>query len=110
MREPSLLGKELKARVCFTDERKKGYEGSLTHLQMMAYITTSDFEYARDRYGKPYGWGLARYSTPEAFFGEDFCREAYKRTPQESYARMAAHLKEVLPQASEAQISHILLP
>ncbi len=110
MKEPSLLGKELKARVCFTDERKKGYEGSLTHLQMMAYITTADFEYARDRYGKPYGWGLARYATPEAFFGEDFCRAAYKRTPQESYARMAAHLKELLPQASEAQISHILLP
>ncbi len=110
MHAPSLLGKELKARVCFTEERKKGYEGSLTRLQMMAYITTADFEYARDKYGKPYGWGLARYSTPEQFFGEDFCREAYRRSPGESYARMAAHLKALLPHASDGQISHILLP
>ncbi len=108
MKEPSLLGKELKARVCFTDERKKGYEGSLTHLQMMAYITTADFEYARDRHGKEYGWGLARYSTPEAFFGEDFCREAYKRTPEESYDRMFSHLSAVLPHASPASLSRLL--
>ncbi len=109
MREPSLLGKDLKARVCFTEERKKGYEGSLTRLQMMCYITTAGFEYARDKHGKEYGWGLARYAMPEAFFGEDFCRAAYKRPPQESYARMAAHLKEVLPHASDRQISRILL-
>lgn len=110
MKEPTLLGKELKARVCFTEERKKGYEGSLTRLQMMGYITTADFVYARDKFGKEYGWGLARYATPEAFFGEDFCREAYRRTPQESYARMASHLKALLPQASEKQIASVLLP
>lgn len=110
MKEPSLLSKELKARVAFTEERKKSYEGSLTHLQMMCYITTADFEYARDRDGKPYGWGLARYATPEAFFGENFCREAYRRTPEESYARLAAHLKAQLPQASDKQIASLLRP
>ncbi len=108
IKEKSMLGKELKARVCFTEDRKKGYEGSLTHLQMMAYITTADFEYARDKYGKPYGWGLARYATPEAFFGEDFCREAYKRPPEESYQRMFSHLQAVLPTASPESLSSLL--
>ncbi len=106
--KPSLLSKELKFRVCFTEDRKKNFDSSLTHLQMQCYVNIGDFEYARDRFGKPYGWGLARYTTPEAFFGSDFCREAYRRAPEESGARIAAHLEGLLPHASSAQIGRLL--
>ena len=29
----------------------------------------ADFEYNIDRHGNPYGWGVARYTTPEALYG-----------------------------------------
>ncbi len=106
-REPSLLSKELKRRVCFTEERKKNFDGSLTHLQMQGYVTTEDFEYERDRHGKEYGWGLARYTTPERFFA-DFSARAYAREPQASYARMEACLTKLLPHASLSQIGRFL--
>ena len=108
-KEPSLVSKELKKRVCFTEDRKKSYEGSLTRLQMMCYINIADFEYAVDRHGKPYGWGLARYTTPEAFFGDGFCREAYKKKPQESKAELFAYLKELLPYAADGDILGLLV-
>lgn len=107
-REPSLISKELKRRVCFTGDRKKTFDSSLTHLQMMCYINIADFEYAVDKHGKPYGWGLARYTTPEAFFGEEFRAKAYAKQPKESYALLEAYLQQLLPHASMRQIENFL--
>ena len=105
---PSLISKELKMRVCFTEERKKNFDSSLTYLQMGCYVNIADFEYARSRDGKPYGWGLARYTTPEAFFGENFRIEAYKKQPKESYMALEAYLKRLLPHATEKQLARFL--
>ena len=46
-----------------------------------AYLTVSDFVYMQDKYGKTYGWGVAKYTTPEELFGYDFVTSAdvYKR-------------------------------
>lgn len=107
-RMPSLISKELKSRVCFSPERKRGFDGSLTFLQMQCYVNIADFEYARDKRGKPYGWGLARYTTPEAFFGEEFSSRVYIREPEESYALLYERLKKLLPQATEAQLAEFL--
>ena len=101
---PSLISKELKARVCFTEDRKKGYEGSLTHLQMMCYLNIADFEYAVDRKEKPYGWGLARYTTPEAFFGQAFRDTVYRKQPEASKQALFCYLKGLLPHASDGDI------
>ena len=107
-KEPSLISKELKRRVCFTDERKKNFDSSLTYLQMGCYVNIEDFEYAHDKNGKPYGWGLARYTTPEAFFGADFCREAYRKQPRQSYEELYAHLSRILPHATSLQLARFL--
>ncbi len=106
-RVPSYLSKDLKSLVCFTPERKREFDGVMTRLQMQTYVTIADFEYARDRHGREYGWGIARYTTPEAFFG-DFAARAYKREPEESYALLESHLKKLLPRATPAQIRGIL--
>lgn len=105
---PSLISKELKEFVCFSPERKKEFEGSITYLQMHCYVNIADFEYARDKTGKEYGWGLARYTTPEAFFGDDFSGRVYKNTPEKSRDLLFKHLKELLPHASAGQIEGIL--
>ena len=61
-----------------------------------------------DKTGKEYGWGLAEYSTPERFLGEPFTKKVYERTPEESYERLVAHFKKILPGADEKLIAKLL--
>ena len=87
---------------------RKGFETSVTRLQAQGYVLISDFVYAKAKDGREYGWGLAQYSTPERFFGPSFRENVYSRTPEESYARILAPLREILPQAEEGQLKRLL--
>lgn len=51
-----------------TPTKRKSLESPLQRLQMGGHIIISDFEYKRTRNGERYGWGVARYSTPELCF------------------------------------------
>ena len=64
----------------------------------------ADFVYRVDKRGKEYGWGVARYTTPEAQFGDAFVRSAFTRSPEASRERILAHLSALLPHATEQQI------
>lgn len=97
----SLISKELKFLACPGEDSKKTFESSLTFLQMQTYILTSDFQYMTDKNGKRYGWGVARYATPEAFFGADFVADAYRREPNESRERLLTALRSLLPDVPE---------
>ena len=66
------------------------------------------FKYKKDKHGKQYGWGVAEYSTPEKFMGEAFTERVYARPPEESYAKVLAHLQKLLPDADEPAIRRIL--
>lgn len=87
---------------------RKGFDTILARLQKQCYVITSDFRYEMDRYGEPYGWGVAEYTTPELFFGKKFTGSVYKRTPEESYARVVGQLRKILPGASKGQVEKIL--
>ena len=104
----SLLSKELKKLCNYCKGGNKGFDTIITRLQMQTYITIADFEYAQDKFGKTYGWGVARYSTPEELYGYDIVTGAYKRDPKESRERIVAHLKNILPDASELQITKLI--
>lgn len=102
----SLLSKEAKAIGGYVKPRskdidswepRKGFDTIITKLQMQGYIITSNFEYELDKNGKPYGWGIARYATPEKYLGKSFINNVYKYKPEESYKRMVKHLNKVLP-------------
>ena len=99
---------ELKFIGGYGKEARKGFDPLITRLQMQGYVLTSDFVYQRDKYGLPYGWGVAEYATPEKFFGEAFEDEVYERTPEKSYERIFTHLKKILPDAADAQLKKIL--
>ena len=105
---PLLISKDLRARTCFTKESRNAFDGVMTHLQMTGYVNIADFSYPLDKHGKPYGWGLAVYTTPEAFFGEDFKRRVYLHQPEESAERLQGHLRKLLPHASPLQISRLI--
>jgi hypothetical protein len=78
----------------------------LTQLEMSTYVCIADFEYKQTKDGRRYGWGVARYCTPEAMYGEGIAR--CERSPQESYRAMEEHLKKLFPTATRKQISKIL--
>ena len=61
-----------------------------------------------DKKGNFYGWGVARYATPEEFYGKRFSNRVYKRTPEESYKRILRHFKKILPDADEDEIKRFL--
>ena len=103
-----ITSKELKAIGNYKKGGKVGFEMLITKLQEKCYIINSDFVYLRDKYGNPYGWGIAQYSTPEIFYGKTFETKVYKRTPEDSYKMLYNHLREMLPNASEEQIKKIL--
>lgn len=93
---PYVLSKAAKRECGFA----KGYDTVLTRLQMQTFVLLADFQYSVSREGAPYGWGNAVLDTPERWLGETTL-DAGGRTPQQSFERMIAHLRGVLPEADE---------
>lgn len=100
----TVLSKKLKSLCGYSKGGEKGFDGVITRLQMQTYVCVADFEYMRDKYGKQYGWGVARYSTPEELLGYEAVTSAYSREPAESLERILDHLKNVLPEADGARL------
>ncbi len=74
-----------------------GFEGALTRLQMWGYVVVQDIEYAVDRNGSRYGWGMARMALADQCFPFDLDEACEGRTPGESRERILEHLHDVLP-------------
>jgi len=109
-KDAKAIGGYVKPRTKGPDEwePRKGFDTLITRLQMECYVLTSDFEYEVDKNGNFYGWGIARYATPEEFYGKRFSNRVYKRTPEESYKRIIRHLKKILPDTDEEEIKRFL--
>ena len=103
-----ILSKELKKLGNYRKGGNKGFDTVITRLQSQCYVVISNFTYMTDKFGRQYGWGVAEYSTPECFMGTDFTEHVYERTPEESYAKIYAHFKEILPDVEEGKLRKIL--
>jgi len=103
-----ILSKRLKQLCNYSKDGNKGFETVITRLQMQTYVTAADFVYMRDKYGKPYGWGMAEYATPEQVMGTDFRAHVYDREPEESYERILAHLQDLFPETERKTLETFL--
>ena len=103
-----LLSKELKRLCNYRKGGNKGFDTVITRMQMQTFVTIADFEYMKDARGQVYGWGVARYALPEALFGEAVMAQADSRRPAQSRERIAAHLRALLPDASDAQLARLI--
>lgn len=103
-----ILSKHLKQIGNYRKAGNKGFDTIINRLQAQGYVLISDFKYMIDKNGNEYGWGVAEYSTPEQFMGEEFISNVYKRTPEESYTRLFEHLRKILPGADEQAIHKML--
>jgi len=103
----SMITRELRAACGFTGPKMRSkFDAFITRLQMACYIVTEDFVYPTDKHGREYGFGWAMLTTPERQFGSESCK--CNRTPEESYNRIFSHLRNLLPDASEKQITKLL--
>lgn len=108
LREGPTLSKDLKRLAGFGGDGLKGFDTEITSLQMQTYITVHSFEYARDKHGKPYGWGIARYAVTEDVLGADVTQGAYHRDPEESRERIIRHLGMICSDAFDADLAKFI--
>ena len=80
----------------------------LARRQMQTYVTVHSFEYARDKHGRPYGWGIAKYAVTEDVLGADVTQGAYHRDPEESKARIIDHLGQLFPEAFDGDLAKFI--
>ncbi len=84
------------------------FDAIINQLQMGTWVCIADFEYKRTADGRPYGWGVARYCTPEAMYELDIVRAIEGRTPQESRQRILSHLHQLFPHATDKALAKIV--
>ena len=104
----SLITRELRAACGFTGPKMRSrFDGYITRLQMACRIITEDFVYPRDKHNNEYGWGWSLLTIPEQLLGREACQ--CQRSSEESFQRLLAHFREILPQASERQIQKLIM-
>ena len=108
LQEGPTLSKDLKRLSGFGGDGMKGFDTVIANLQMRTYITVHSFEYAQDKHGKPYGWGIARYAVTEDVLGADVTQGAYNRSPEESKARIIHHLGMLCPEAFDGDLEKLI--
>jgi len=92
-----VLSKELKALGNYKKGGNSGFDTSINRLQAQCFVIISNFVYMKDRFGKEYGWGVAEYSTPELFMGQELVSEIYSKTPEDSYETILSHICGMFP-------------
>ena len=75
---------------------------------MQTYVTVHSFEYAHNKYGHPYGWGIARYAVIENVLGVDVTQGAYSRDSEESKSRIIQHLGLLYPEAFDDDLEKLI--
>jgi len=103
-----IYSNELKQKAGFGKGGEKGFDGTITDLQMMTYLTVRDFRQRKNKIGEAYGWPIAIYTKPENIYGRDHVASLYSMNPAESGKAIAEHIMEVYPIATEKQIRKIL--
>ena len=68
----------------------------------------ADFDYNLDSHGRSYGWGVARYTTPEALYGSLLVNSASHSSPEASYAKLKQTLQTAFPDVPEKTLDKFL--
>ena len=100
----SLTTRELR-RICGL--KKAPMDAICTRLEQQTRLVIGDFERVyKGQFLEYSGWQLASLCRPEDLF--EFDLDAPFRTPAESYDRLAARIRETVPDAPDVQIRKLL--
>lgn len=92
--EAELFSSEVKKLAGFGRDGEKGFDTTITNLQMQTYLCVRDFLHKKNKKGQEYGWAVAVYSTPEHIFGRDLVTSAYNEPPEISAQRIEKRIQE----------------
>ena len=106
--KPEWFSFDLRHRAGFGKGGEKNFEGVVTELMMRTYLTVRDFRCRTNREGKPYGWHVAVYTTPESLWGTEAVSACYGEAPAASRERVYARAREICPWAAEEQLRGLL--
>lgn len=87
--------------------KAESFDKIMTRLQMGAYIVIADFEYKYKHDGTRYGWGLARFTTPEVLF-ENLFFDVDSIAPEDAKNQLISYLSQRLPFATPKQIEKLI--
>lgn len=99
---------EVKQKAGFGKDGEKGFEGTITDLQMQMYLCVRDFRQRKNKKGEKYGWAIVVYSTLEHVFGYEYVTSAYSEDPVESGKRVVNRIMELYPSVPVDQLSKLL--
>lgn len=88
--------------------RQEGFDTIMSHLQMSTHIIIADFEYNYRPDGERYGFGVARYTTPEAMFGEELISKIPNYSSTESKKLIITQILNKYPHYTRADIQSVL--
>ena len=86
--------------------RRKSLDSILSRLQAACQIVVADFEYKVDKHGRPYGWGVARYVTPESLYPDSFALP--DESPDASLDELLARLSSLFPLTDSHTLRRLL--
>ncbi len=99
---------ELKRLAGFGKGGEKNFEGTVTDLQMGGYLLTRDFRQRLDKSGRPYGWPISVYATPESLWGYEHVTSAYPSQPARSGELICRQIQAHFPAAAERTLRAVL--
>lgn len=99
---------ELKSAAGFGKGGEKGFEGTLSQLQMQTYITTSGFHKRKNKRNEEYGWSIASYTLSERLFGEDHVRSQYQLGAARAKEWICAKIKSCFQEATNEELEKII--
>ncbi len=108
MYDTELFSFDIKKLAGFGKDGEKGFESTMTQLQMQTYLCACDFRKRVNKKGAEYGWNVAVYSMPEKLWGYDHVASAYGESPEESWERIVKYMDDIYPIATEKQIKKVL--
>jgi hypothetical protein len=103
-----MLSNDIKASAGFGKGGEKGFEGTLSNLQMLTYITVKRFQKRNNKKNEEYGWPIAVYTLSEKLFGEEHVRSAYHLGTEEAKSRIIEKIRKHFSKASDAEIEGII--
>ena len=64
---------------------------------MKCFLLPSGFEYAIDKNGRPYGWGIAKYTPSDNIYGKLIADAESEYTPDTAKEMLIERVMEVCP-------------
>ena len=99
-----LPSNELKRLAGFGKGGEKNFDGTVTDLQMQAYLVIRDFRRRRNKMGLEYGMPVSVFSTPEALWGYEHVSSAYHITPADSLDLIILQLMKHIPETEASTV------